>query len=644
MAISVLFNGVSYTIPQTANESWGENLTSYFSAIAQGALQKSGGSFTLTANVNFGATYGLLSAYFSTRTASPSTAGLVRLALADTIGWRNNANDGNLLLSVDGDDRLSFNGTAIYTGGITALTGDVTATGPGSVAATIANGVITNAMVSGSAAIAYSKLNLATSILNSDISASAAIAFSKLATLASGNLLVGSAGGVATSVAVTGDVTLSSLGVTAIGTNKVTLSMMAQIATASFLGRTTASTGDVEVLSATSATAILNAMVGDSGSGGTKGLVPAPGSGDAASGKYLKADGTWEAPPGTGTVTSVAMSVPSILSVAGSPITGSGTFAVTLATQNANLGFYGPVAGSAAAPSFRSPIQNDLLNAYIAPTVQKFTSGSGTYYLTYLFTCSAANATAADTYTNNSETFTVVETIAGGTLLRCTGTGAPDASGTLTKSAGSGDATITYSSVAKPKYLEVEMVGAGGGGSGSGSSNSGGTGGTGGDTTFGTALLSAGGGAGGVNTGGAGAGAGGTSSLGTGPVGIALSGGVGGIGSAGATSGINYQGGCGGSSALGGNGGEGSSNIGPGGAGATNTGGGGGGAGIGNTGVFAGSAGGGGGYIKAIITTVLDSYAYAVGASGAAGSAGTNGTTGGAGGSGLIVVTERYGN
>lgn len=39
-------------------------------------------------------------------------------------------------------------------------------------------------------------------------------------------------------------------------------------------------------------------LVGDSGSGGTKGLVPAPASGDAAAGKFLKADATWEVPSG----------------------------------------------------------------------------------------------------------------------------------------------------------------------------------------------------------------------------------------------------------------------------------------------------------------------------------------------------------
>lgn len=47
----------------------------------------------------------------------------------------------------------------------------------------------------------------------------------------------------------------------------------------------------VAAASATAQTALLDAMVGDSGSGGTKGLVPAPGAGDAT--KYLKGNGTW---------------------------------------------------------------------------------------------------------------------------------------------------------------------------------------------------------------------------------------------------------------------------------------------------------------------------------------------------------------
>ncbi len=41
------------------------------------------------------------------------------------------------------------------------------------------------------------------------------------------------------------------------------------------------------------------AMVGDTGSGGLAGNVPAPAAGTAAAGKFLKADGTWAVPPGT---------------------------------------------------------------------------------------------------------------------------------------------------------------------------------------------------------------------------------------------------------------------------------------------------------------------------------------------------------
>lgn len=52
--------------------------------------------------------------------------------------------------------------------------------------------------------------------------------------------------------------------------------------------------------SVTAQTALLSNVVGDSGAGGTKGLVPAPAAGDAAAGKYLKADGTWATVAGGG--------------------------------------------------------------------------------------------------------------------------------------------------------------------------------------------------------------------------------------------------------------------------------------------------------------------------------------------------------
>lgn len=62
--------------------------------------------------------------------------------------------------------------------------------------------------------------------------------------------------------------------------------------------------GTIVFLTPTQATSKLDNFVGDSGSGGTKGLVPAPASGDAAAGKFLKADGSWTTPPGSPTFSS----------------------------------------------------------------------------------------------------------------------------------------------------------------------------------------------------------------------------------------------------------------------------------------------------------------------------------------------------
>jgi hypothetical protein len=64
-------------------------------------------------------------------------------------------------------------------------------------------------------------------IVNADIAANAAIAFSKLAALPSANILVGSAGNVATAVAITGDVTIANTGVTTISNLAVTAGKIA---------------------------------------------------------------------------------------------------------------------------------------------------------------------------------------------------------------------------------------------------------------------------------------------------------------------------------------------------------------------------------------------------------------------------------
>jgi len=81
-----------------------------------------------------------------------------------------------------------------------------------------------------------------------------------------------------------------------IANDQVTNAKLANMATARIKGRTTASTGDPEDLTGTQVTAMLDAFTGDGGSGGVKGLVPAPGGGDAAAGRFLSAAGSWAAP------------------------------------------------------------------------------------------------------------------------------------------------------------------------------------------------------------------------------------------------------------------------------------------------------------------------------------------------------------
>lgn len=63
---------------------------------------------------------------------------------------------------------------------------------------------------------------------------------------------------------------------------------------------------------------------------------------------------------GGGGVSSVALSLPNIFNVSGSPVTTSGTLTAALASQSANRIFAGPTTGSAAAPSFRPLVAADL--------------------------------------------------------------------------------------------------------------------------------------------------------------------------------------------------------------------------------------------------------------------------------------------
>lgn len=62
---------------------------------------------------------------------------------------------------------------------------------------------------------------------------------------------------------------------------------------------------------------------------------------------------------GTGTVSSVALSLPGIFAVTGSPVTNTGTLSATFVTQTANTFFGGPTSGTGI-PAFRAIVDGDI--------------------------------------------------------------------------------------------------------------------------------------------------------------------------------------------------------------------------------------------------------------------------------------------
>lgn len=125
MSTAVTWNGTTYYVPAVKEtRTWGASLSSYLIAISTGALQKSGGSFTLTADANFGSNYGLVAKYFKSVSSNIGASEIIRLANAEGIAWRNAANSADITLKVNASDRLQLAGVDIPTVGSTdTLTG-----------------------------------------------------------------------------------------------------------------------------------------------------------------------------------------------------------------------------------------------------------------------------------------------------------------------------------------------------------------------------------------------------------------------------------------------------------------------------------------------------------------------------------------
>ena len=101
--------------------------------------------------------------------------------------------------------------------------------------------------------------------------------------------------------------------------------------------------------------------------------------------------------PALSYVTSVALSLPSIITVSGSPVTSSGTLTGTLTTQAANAIFAGPSSGAGAAPTFRS-----LTTADIPAIGATITNDTTTATNVYPLFAGATSGSLTTVYTGNA--------------------------------------------------------------------------------------------------------------------------------------------------------------------------------------------------------------------------------------------------
>lgn len=124
---------------------------------------------------------------------------------------------------------------------------------------------------------------------------------------------------------------------------------------------------------------------------------------------------------GGGSVTSVALTAPaSILSVSGSPVTTSGTLALSLAVQNANKVWAGPATGADAAPTFRALVSADIPSLSYVSSIGTFGSSptaNGASISGSTLTLQPADATNPGALTVAAQAITGVKTFASSPII-----------------------------------------------------------------------------------------------------------------------------------------------------------------------------------------------------------------------------------
>jgi hypothetical protein len=106
--------GSTYTIPAAGSRNW-STLTNYLVALSTDCIQRNGGSFTLLAELSFAGSYGLKVPYLKSTGSNLAAAGVIRLANAESVAWRNAANGADKALKVNASDLLEFDGVAVPT-------------------------------------------------------------------------------------------------------------------------------------------------------------------------------------------------------------------------------------------------------------------------------------------------------------------------------------------------------------------------------------------------------------------------------------------------------------------------------------------------------------------------------------------------
>lgn len=298
----------------------------------------------------------------------------------------------------------------------------------------------------------------------------------------------------------------------------------------------------------------------------------------------------------------------------------------------------------------------DLTTAQVKTMLNLTGTNSGDVTLSAVGSSPNANAASLATQALTLQPFSsafpgVVTASGGGTtnFLRADGTWATPGGGgssvaPTVQAFTTGSGTYTRPTSPTPLYIKVRIVGGGAGGSGSSTNANSSTAGTNGNnTTFGSSLLTGGGGQAATADNGIG-GLGGTASISSPAVGFAFAGGPGsaGILATVAAGGLKLPGGNGGVTPFGGAGFCSANNSGNGDSAVANTGSGGAGASASDVinAAYTGGGGGAGGYVEATITSPSSTYAYAVGNGGSGGSGAV--ASGGAGGRGYIIVEEFY--